>query len=660
MADTAALRTTLYDEITARIEQTDLSVPYRRGGYWYYDRTVEGLSYPIACRIPVRGETDENPPNPVERAAEEQILFDENLEAEGHEFFSVGALSVSPSGQWLAFSTDVVGDERFELRFRDLSTGTHAPEVIGDTYYDLVWANDDATVLFTRVDDAMRPYQLWRHTVGTPASEDHLVFEEPDQRFNLTVTRSKDGQAIVLTSVSSTSTECWIIDPAHPTLPAQLVEARRPDIEYAVDHHTSERGERHLVKLSNEGAVDFEVSVRRLPDGPWRVLVPHRLGTRIEEVDCFERFLCVAERIDAERSLRVLPLADTQGALEGAFERSFLVEAPSHPATTWEAENAYFGATSLRFGQTSLSTPTAVSDLFIERGERVLRKQQVIRGGYDEARYATERIWVTGRDGASIPVSLVWRPDLAGPSVGPRPCLLYGYGSYEISIDPSFSSLRLSLLDRGVIYAIAHVRGGGELGRRWYEQGKLDLKQHSFDDFIDVARHLIDDGWTTPEVLAARGGSAGGLLMGAVANQAPELFCAMVAEVPFVDCVTTMLDPSLPLTVGEYEEWGNPSADPATMATMLAYSPYDNVRSDVTYPKLFVTCGLNDSRVGYWEPAKWVAKLRAARPDNVVVFHSELGAGHGGPSGRYDAWRDEALVYSFLLDAFGLTETLPS
>jgi oligopeptidase B len=392
------------------------------------------------------------------------------------------------------------------------------------------------------------------------------------------------------------------------------------------------------------------------------------------DVDVLDRWLLVDERLDGEARLRIVPLVYDGPAGAEPFggdllARSWLVEAAEHPSTTWEGANPEPGSTSLRFEQTSLVSPRAVFDLQVETGAAVLRRRQPVLGGYDPANYRTFRLWATARDGTRVPISVVHRADLLAdgaapgtPPAAPAPCLLYGYGAYEHSIDPTFSSLRLSLLDRGFVFAVAHVRGGGELGRRWYEDGRLGAKPHTFTDFVDCARHLVDTGFTAPDRLAARGGSAGGLLIGAAANLAPQLFAAMVAEVPFVDSLTTMLDDSLPLTVGEWEEWGNPVADPEAYAVMRSYSPYDNVRSHddsgspVRYPDILATAGLHDNRVGYWEPAKWVAKLRAANPANRVLLRTELGAGHGGPSGRYDAWRDEALVLSFVLDALGLTE----
>jgi oligopeptidase B len=459
------------------------------------------------------------------------------------------------------------------------------------------------------------------------------------------------------------TSEVRVLDADEPEGEFRVVEPRRHGVEYGVDHDRGDaatgRPPRFLI-VTNDGAEDF-----RLMEAPeetpgrqhWTEVLPARDGVRLDAVDPFDRYLAVYEREDGGTRMRVI---------EQATGASIPVVQPESPSTVWGEANPEYDATVLRYGYTSLATPRSVYDLDLESGELTLRKRQPVLGDFDPARYETERQWATADDGTQVPISLVFRPDLvARPSGGGTgvPCLLYGYGSYEASMDPTFSSLRLSLLDRGFVFAIAHVRGGGELGRHWYEEGKFAAKPNTFSDFVACARHLVDGGWTSPDRLVARGGSAGGLLMGAVANLAPELFRAVVAEVPFVDCLTTILDETLPLTVLEWEEWGNPVADRAIYDVMKSYSPYDNVvgaRSDgtpVRYPDILATGGLSDPRVGFWEPAKWVAKLRAANPDNRVLLKTEMGAGHGGPSGRYDAWKDEAFVYAFILDALGLTDT---
>ena len=653
LGDVADLRQELYREILGRVQQTDRSVPYGRGPWWYLERTVEGADYVVHCRAP------RHPGQPVPTHTEqldgEVVVFDENAEAAGAPFFQVGNLSVSPDHGFLAYATETAGDERYTLKFRDLTTGVDAPEAIVDTGYGLVWANDSATVFYTRVDDAWRTFQLWRHRVGQDPAGDELVFQEDDERFSLGVGRSRDGRAIVIHLASKMTSECHLLDPDDPEAAPVLVEPRQPGIEYHVDHHRGAID--YLVALRNVAGADFALEVRPRAGGNWQVVIPHRPGVRLDDVDCFAQYLVVTERLDGDARLRILPLSEGPDRFHDAFERSWLLPTSAPPSTSWLGENAEFDASVLRCGETSLVTPPTQLDVDLATGARQVLKVQEVLGGYDPARYATTRLLAPAADGAEIPISLVWRRDLAGPANGPSALLLYGYGSYEHSMDPTFRSTRLSLLDRGVVYAIAHVRGGGEGGRAWYEQGRLEHKATTFTDFVSCAAFLCQQGWTAPDRLCARGASAGGLLMGAVANLAPQQFCAIVAEVPFVDCLSTMLDASLPLTIGEYEEWGNPEADPAAFATIASYAPYEQVASTEgdgrprTYPQLLVTAGLNDTRVGYWEPAKWVAKLRAANPANEVLLRTELGAGHGGPSGRYDAWADEALVYAFLLRA---------
>ena len=675
MAGTDSLRRALYDEMVARIEETDLSVPVRKGPWLYYGRTVEGSSYGIHCRRPVGSGgtgpdgTDPGAPQPAgspDGGPEgEEVLLDENELARGHEYFAVGNLEVSPDHRWLAYSTDSTGGERYTMRFTDLSTGQASAEALEDTSYGVAWANDNATVFYVRVDDAMRPYQVWRHRVGTEAGSDTLVYEEPDHRFYVGVGRTKDDRYVLLGLDSKVTSEYRALRADDPEGRFAVIEPRRQGIEYTVDHDRGDpstgRDSRFLI-VTNDGAEDFRL-MEAPDDSPgrdsWREVIPARAGVRLDAVDPFADHLVVYEREGGETRARVI---DAASGISTAIDR------PESPATVWGGANPEYESRTLRYEYTSLVTPRSVYDLDLEAGASTLLKRQPVLGDFDPLRYRTARRWATADDGTRVPLSLVYRPDRVGDPgpERPAPCLLYGYGSYEVSIDPTFSSLRLSLLDRGFVFAIAHVRGGGEMGRSWYQQGKFAAKPNTFTDFVACAHALIDEGWTTPEQLVARGGSAGGLLMGAVANLAPGLFRAMVAEVPFVDCLTTILDDSLPLTVLEWEEWGNPVEDPEIYAAMKAYSPYDNVRGvddegrAVRYPDILATGGLSDPRVGFWEPAKWVARLRAANPDNRVLLKTELGAGHGGPSGRYDAWRDEAFVYAFILDALGLTEPMSS
>lgn len=657
------LREQIYQEIKGRIAQTDMSTPVRSGGWWYYQRTEEGKSYPIHCRRPVEGD---DPPVDAPADQNEQVLLDENLRAEGSEYLEVANFAVSPDHRRLAYGTDPTGAELYDLVFRALTPGVaDASETVSGTYYGLAWANDSATVFYTRVDQSMRPYQVWRHRLGTDPADDVVVLQEDDERFNLSVGKTKDDAYVVIVLESHTTTEWWTVPGDDPEASPRVVQPRRQDVEYTVEHH---RG--WLVGATNDGAEDFRI-VARPVDGSGEIeLLPHRPGTRVEAVDTFDRWLVIDERMDAEPILRIVEIPeDGVAALEGVdlLARSRTVPSDHHPAVTWEGPNPEPGTPTMRIEQTSLVQPRTASDYDFDSGVVTVRKRQPVLGGYDPDLYRTYRLWVPAEDGTRVPVSLVHRADLCAspdavpgtPPASPAPCLLYGYGSYEASIDPTFSSMRLSLLDRGVIFAIAHVRGGGELGRRWYLDGKTARKEHTITDFVACARYLVDHGFTAPDRLAARGRSAGGLLMGAIVNQAPELFAAVVAEVPFVDCLTTMLDESLPLTVGEFEEWGDPVRDSKAYATIKAYSPYDNIRGHddagrpVRHPRIFATGALHDPRVGFWEPAKWVAKLRAEDPEVDAIFRPELSSGHAGRSGRYDAWRDEALVYAFILDAVG-------
>jgi oligopeptidase B len=658
------LENELFEEIKARIEETDISVPVLRGAWWYFDRTREGLDYAISCRVASQP-GDFTPPtiDPTTILEGEQVILDENVEAQGHDFLSVGVLAVSPNDTWVAVGTDFEGNERHHVTIRPLAQQPALDDELDDVYYGFAWAGDSRHFFYTRVDAAMRPWQLWRHEIGTPSSNDALVYQEDDAQYNVSVGRSRDDAVIVIQVGSSTTTEVHFIDANRPTDDFTLFEARRQGIEYGVEHFIDEKGTNWWLKVTNENATDFRLLARRADDVDWTELVAERTGNRLDGVDAFKSFLAISERHEGSSAVRLVTLLHGDDPFgPDLLERSYVVAGDASPSTVALTANAMYDAAQVRVIITSLVTPRLVADVVVETGELLVRKQQQVLGGYDQSQYVTGRLWVTASDGVRIPVSVVAKRDLVVVgsngelrATTPSPFLLYGYGSYEISIDPAFSSLRLSLLDRGVIFAIAHVRGGGEMGRSWYEMGKLAQKPTTFSDFVSVARCLVEQGWTNPEHLAARGGSAGGLLMGAVMNLAPELFRCVVAEVPFVDALTTMLDDSLPLTIGEWEEWGNPDASASAYRTMKSYSPYDNVRAtndDGTtrvYPHVFAAGGLNDSRVGFWEPAKWVLKLRDVNPQNVAYLKTEMGAGHGGPSGRYDVWRDEAQVLAFIL-----------
>lgn len=668
LAPLKTLTNALFEEIKARIEETDISVPVRRGAWWYYDRTKEGLNYPISCRVPASGD-DETPPviDPEVPLAHEQIILDENVEAGDSDFLSVGVLSVSPDDAWVAVGTDFEGNERHRVSVRPLSGQAPLDDVLEDVYYGFAWANDSRHFFYTRVDDAMRPWQLWRHELGTEAARDVLIYQEDDAQYNVGVGRSRDRAVILLVANSSMTTEVHYLDANEPTGSFRVIEPRRHGIEYGVDHYVDATGEAWWLKVTNEDATDFRLLARPRRDEQWRELIGERPGNRLDGVETFQGLLVLSERLNGSAAVRMITLSNGADPFEGdLLAHSRVLTHDVSPSTIHVDANANFVTSMLRVSITSLVTPRLVGDVELATGELHVRKQQRVKGGYDAANYVTGRLWVEASDGVEIPVSLVARRDVVevdnDGTVRPKaaaPFLLYGYGSYEISIDPSFSSLRLSLLDRGVIFAIAHVRGGGEMGRSWYEMGRLAQKPTTFSDFVTVARTLVRDGWTSEGQLCARGGSAGGLLMGAVMNLAPELFRAVVAEVPFVDALTTMLDASLPLTVGEWEEWGNPEASAQTYRTMKGYAPYDNVTAtndDGTprvYPHLYAAGGLNDSRVGFWEPAKWVLKLRDVSPENYALLKTEMGAGHGGPSGRYDAWRDEAQIVAWILTEIG-------
>ena len=654
----------LFEEIKSRIEETDISVPVRKGAWWYYERTREGLNYPISCRVSAVGD-ELTPPviDPATSLAGEQVILDENKEAGDSDYFAVGILAVSPDDDWVAVGTDFDGDELHHVTVRPLAGQTPVDDELDDVHYGFAWAMDMRHFFYVRVDDAKRPFQLWRHELGTDTKADVLVFQEDDEQYNLSVGRSRDDAVIYVHLGSSMTTEVHYLDAHDPTSTLNLFEARRHGIEYGVEHFVDESGAAWWLKVTNEGATDFRLLARVVEGDSWRELIPERPGSRLDGVDAFKTFLAISERHDGGAAVRIAPtLGGVDPFGDDLLGRSRLIDGPASPSTVSMSANPNFDTTQLRVSVTSLVTPRLVGDVVVATGEMIVRKQQIVLGGYDASKYVTGRLWVTASDGVRIPVSVVARADLVEVTDGelralsPSPFLLYGYGSYEISIDPSFSSLRLSLLERGVIFAIAHIRGGGEMGRSWYETGRLAQKPTTFSDFVAVARELVRTGWTTSDQLAIRGGSAGGLLMGAVMNLAPELFRCVVADVPFVDSLTTMLDASLPLTVGEWEEWGNPDASATAYRTMKSYSPYDNVLatnadgSTRAYPHLFATGGLNDPRVGFWEPTKWVLKIRDANPENVAFLKTEMGAGHGGPSGRYDAWRDEAQTIAWTLN----------
>ena len=642
-AHLAGLRAELFEETRRRTQETDLSVPTRKDGYWYYTRTVEGQQYGVHCRRAVLpGETA--PPVSADGAPldGEEVLLDGNQLAEGHDFFSLGAFDVSPDGRWLAYSTDFSGDERFTLRIKDLTTGESLPDEVPDTFYGTAWSSDASTLFYVTVDEAWRPNRVWRHTVGTSSSEDVVVYQEDDERFWVGVELTRSERFVVIDIHSKITSEVRVIPAANPTGEPAVVAPRRQGIEYAVEHH----GHRFLI-LHNDGAEDFALAYTSADaPGDWTPLIPHTPGTRLESVDAFENHLVVSLRANGLTGLRVLPVGS---------DDSWDIDFPEPIYSVGLDANPEYRTNEVRLRYTSLVTPDSVYDYDLVTRELTLRRQKPVRPGpdgrpYDPADYEQHRDWALADDGTRVPISLVCRRDT--PRDGSAPAVVYGYGSYEASMDPWFSIARLSLLDRGVIFAVAHIRGGGELGRRWYDEGKLLAKKNTFTDFVACARHLVKAGWTASDRLVARGASAGGLLMGAVANLAPDAFTGIVAQVPFVDALTSILDPSLPLTVTEWEEWGNPLDDPEVYAYMKSYTPYENVTA-ADYPAILAVTSLNDTRVLYHEPAKWIARLRALAPAGDYLLKTEMGAGHGGPSGRYDSWREEAFVNAWILDRVG-------
>ncbi|MFD5214572.1 S9 family peptidase [Microbacterium sp. NPDC058345] len=639
------LREQLFDEVKSRVLETDLSVPTRRGDWWYYGRTEEGAQYGIQCRTAAVAE-DWTPPvlEPGVPVPGEQVLLDGNVEADGHEFFSLGAFDVSDDGSRLLWSVDVEGSELYTVHVRDLVSDERFDDVIENTG-QAFFTPDGTSVVYTTRDEAWRPDTLWLHRLGTPVEDDVKLFHEPDERFWLGAGITRSKRFLVIGLGSKITSEELLIDIDDLTAEPRVVWPRRDGVEYSVDHAIVD-GEDRLLILHNDDALDFElVSVAASdPQGERRVLLPHSPGTRLLDVDCFRDFATVEYR--SEGMPRAAILDYRSGALD-------VVEFDEPLYEAYFSGNPEWHAPFLRMGRTSFVTPSTVLELELATGEKHVRKQQPVLGGYDPADYGQQRVWATAPDGVRVPVSLVWKRSFGDPGEAPRPLHLYGYGSYEHSIDPGFSTMRLSLLDRGVIFAVAHVRGGGEMGRHWYEDGKELHKRNTFTDFVACAQHLIDTGVSTPDRMVAEGGSAGGLLMGAVANLAPELFAGILAGVPFVDALTSILDPSLPLTVVEWDEWGDPLHDAEVYAYMKTYTPYENIRTDVAYPRILAMTSLNDTRVLYVEPAKWVAALRHSGAQDVVM-KCEMSAGHGGVSGRYNAWRERAFEIAWMLDVLGL------
>jgi oligopeptidase B len=664
LAPTGALQDELFEAIRSRVHETDAGAPSRHGPWWYYSRTVEGKQYPQFCRRP----DPERALSAAQVAADarsgrspedlgEKLILDENELAGDSDYFAIGVLDISPDQKVMAYATDTDGSENYTLRFRHIESGVDLEDTVEGIYYGSAWASDNQTFFYVRPDSAMRPWQVWRHELG--GTEDRLVFQEDDERFFAEVELSRSQQRIVINTSSKTTSESWWMDAADPGDP-QVILARQPGVEYDVDHDRSG----WLVRSNQagpDGGACPNFALYRLAEGSTEpaLVVPHRSSIKLESAESFAGFVVLAERSERDglERLRIISRSaiDAGGTIDVDDETGqHLIEQPEPVYCLLGDANAEWACDTYRFGYTSLVTPRSSIEYDVAKRQRTTVWSQIVPGGYDPTQYRTERLWATAPDGVRVPISVVVRAEAALD--GSTPCLLYGYGSYEASMDPSFSFARLNLLERGACFAIAHVRGGGELGRAWYEQGRMEHKTNTFSDFIAAAEHLVESGWARPDGLVARGGSAGGLLMGVIANWRPELWRAIIAEVPFVDVVTTMSNTDLPLTVTEWEEWGDPVHDPDAYHRMLAYSPYDNVEVR-PYPAMFVTAGLNDPRVGYWEPAKWVAKLRAhgaGGDDRPVILRTEMGAGHQGSSGRYDAWRDEARVQAFVLTQMGL------
>ncbi|MCK0517200.1 S9 family peptidase [Williamsia sp. DF01-3] len=644
-ADLADLRADIYSEIKGRTQETDMSVPTRRGQYWYYARTEEGRQYALRARCPIAGPDDWTPPTvePGQSVQGEDILLDSNVEAEGTDFFSLGALSVSEDGNLLAYSVDTAGDERYTMRFKDLRTGELLADEIRDTAPGALWSLDGNHVFYQTVDEAWRPDTVWRHDLGA-GTPDVKVFYEPDEQYWVGIGGTRSDKYLMITLGSKITTEVRILDATDPTGEFTVVWPREEGVEYGVEHAVIDGRDRFLI-LHNKNAENFELLDAPVADPTdTRVMVPHDPEVRIEDVDAFAGQLVLSYRREALPRLSIAQLngSGTPEFVEVSFDEELY--------SAGLGGNPEWAAPRLRIGYTSFINPTEVFDLDVATGERTLLKRQQVLGDFDPADYEQYRDWATASDGTKIPLSVIRRREHAD---GPAPTLLYGYGSYESSNDPGFSISRLSLLDRGVVFVIAHIRGGGEMGRHWYETGKTLTKKNTFTDFVAAAQHLIDTGVTTPKQLVGEGGSAGGLLIGAVANLAPELFNGILAVVPFVDPLTSILDPSLPLTVIEWDEWGNPLADKTVYEYMKSYSPYENVDAK-PYPQILAVTSLNDTRVLYTEAAKWVARLQdSTTGDAPILLKTEMKAGHGGVSGRYKQWEEVAFEYAWVLRQTG-------
>ena len=617
----------IYQEIISRIKQTDMSVPYKDNGYWYYVRFEEGKEYPIYCRK--KGSLE----------SEELNLLDVNELAKEYKFYQVGGRTVSPDNKLLAYGEDTLSRRIYTLRFKNLETGETLEDVIPNTTGSAVWANDNKTLFYATKDETLRSYKIFKHKLGTSSEEDVEIYHESDETFSTFIYKTKSKKYLVIGSYQTISTEYRVLNADTPDEAFQIFQPRERKLEYAISHF----GDQWYVK-TNLDARNFRLmktSVDATSKENWQEVIPHRDDVLLEDMELFKDYLILGERVDGISKLRVK-------TWDG--KEDYYIDFGEDAYTAYSSVNMDFDSDLFRLGYTSMTTPSSVFDYNLKTKELKLLKQQEVVGDFDKNNYQSERIFATAQDGTKIPLSIVYKKGT--PKDGSAPLLLYGYGSYGYSMEPTFSSIRLSLLDRGFIYAIAHIRGGEEMGRHWYEDGKLLNKKNTFTDFIDCGEHLIQEKYAAPDNLFAMGGSAGGLLMGAIVNMRPDLWKGIVAAVPFVDVVTTMLDESIPLTTGEYDEWGNPN-DSTYYEYIKSYSPYDNVEAK-DYPAMLVTTGLHDSQVQYWEPAKWVAKLRELKTDdNPLLLHTNMETGHSGASGRFKRYKETAMEYAFFLDLAG-------
>ncbi len=630
MAPAALLQERLFQEFKSRIQETDMSVPVRKGNWWYLTRTVEGCNYPVHVR---RSSRDDE--------TSERVIVDENVLSDGHEYFEMGILDVSPDSNVAAYSADTDGSEMYTLRFRDLTTGDELADVIEGVVYGSAWSKDSQVFFYTRPDDVWRQFQVWRHVLGTPPDHDECVFQEDDQQFELSLDATRSGDFAIIHSGSRSTHEVHVVDLAKPLESPRCISERTAGVEYSVDHQQG----RFLI-ATNLAAPNFRLMECPIADtrmDAWVEVLPHRADVKLQGVDCFETHFVAVERASGLPRLSV-------HFLDGSDR---LIEFDDDVYDVSSDSNPEYGATTYRYRYSSMITPDTLFEEDVATGSRETLKRMPVLGDFDPATYQCRREWAVAHDGERVPIGVMWHKDT--PLDGTAPCLLYGYGSYETIIPDQFSTFRLSLVDRGVVFAVGHPRGGGEMGRRWWDDGKLENKINTFTDFAACADHLAANRYCDPARVAIRGASAGGLLVGATMALHPGKFRAVVGEVPFVDVINTMLDATIPLTTGEWEEWGNPANEP-DYHWMQRYNPYENVRKG-PFPSIYLTAGLNDPRVQYWEPLKFIAKIRSLNTSEYpVILRTEMGAGHGGPSGRYDSWRDEARVFSFLLHELGIVD----